>query len=94
MPLVLCVRPHDQTPQQQNFLSIKIQQETHQNLQLFPSFSLLLRKPLTYSHNSELPSWESKPQSYYCNDPDFQVNLDLYQCNELQQVKEDIHKVK
>lgn len=43
-----------------------------------------------HSHNSEQPSWTSKPQSYSCNDPDFQVNLDLDQCNELQQVKENI----
>lgn len=37
-------------------------------------------------HHPELPSWERKPpQSYYCNDPDFQVNLDRYQwaANEL-----------
>lgn len=43
-----------------------------------------------HSHNSELPSWTSKSHSYSCNDPDFQVNLDLYQCNELQPVKENI----
>lgn len=61
-----------------------------QNPESLPSlFFTLTIVIVTYSHQFIRAAilGESATQGYFCNDPDFQVNLDLYQCNELQQVK-------
>lgn len=44
-----------------------------------------LERPL----HQVLPSSESKSKGYFCNDPDFQVSLDLCHCNEQQKIKEN-----
>lgn len=69
---------------------LKLKSRTNQIFWLYTFHSNNCNSDLEPAIHQELPSWGSKSQDYFCNDPDFQVKLNLCCCNELELIRERI----